>query len=91
LARVGRAGSFFECLAGSRAGFCFGAGLRPCWGSLGAFGSSGAFAIAEIWRFGYDGKRAEHGSAGQFLMRMLAAHPTNGLGCRRASGNGGKS
>src|SRR5246127_5955775 len=51
LARVGRAGSFFECLAGSRAGLCL--GLR------GAFGSSGAFAIAEIWRRRYDGKRAE--------------------------------
>ncbi len=51
LARVGRAGSFFECLAGSRAGFCL--GLR------GAFGSSGVFAIAEIWRRGYDGERAE--------------------------------
>ena len=57
LARVGRAGSFFECLAGSRAGL----GLRPRGGSCGAFGSSGAFAIAEIWRLGYDGKRAEHG------------------------------
>src|SRR5262245_23380883 len=51
LARVGFAGSFFECLAGSRAGFCF--------GLCGAFGSSGAFAIAEIWSPGYDGKRVE--------------------------------
>src|SRR5262249_28535998 len=50
-AGVGFAGSFLECLAGSRAGFCF--------GLCGAFGSSGAFAIAEIWRRGYDGKRAE--------------------------------
>src|SRR5262249_35607184 len=51
LARVGFAGSFFECLAGSRAGFCF--------GLCGTFGSSGAFAIAEIWSPGYDGKRVE--------------------------------
>src|SRR5262245_47381930 len=48
LARVGRAGSFLECLAGSRVGLPFG-----------AFGGSGAFAIAEIWRLAYDGKRAE--------------------------------
>src|SRR5262245_42779966 len=48
LARVGRAGSFLECLAGSRGGLPFG-----------AFGGSGAFAIAEIWRLAYDGKRAE--------------------------------
>src|SRR5262245_6096843 len=52
LARVGRAGSFLECLAGSRGGLSFG-----------AFGGSGAFAIAEIWRLAYDGKRAEQGSA----------------------------
>src|SRR5262249_48007036 len=51
LARVGFAGSFLECLAGSRAG--------PCFDLCGAFGSSGAFAIAEIWSGGYDGKRAE--------------------------------
>src|SRR5262245_64023224 len=48
LSRVGRAGSFCECLAGSRLGLPFG-----------AFGGSGAFAIAEIWRLAYDGKRAE--------------------------------
>src|ERR1700745_2722686 len=51
LARVGRAGSFLECLAGSRAGLCL--------GRRGAFGSSRGFAIAEIWRRGYDGKRPE--------------------------------
>jgi hypothetical protein len=44
------AGSFFECLAGSRLGF-------------GAAGWSGAFAIAQIWSRSYGGKRAEHGSA----------------------------
>jgi hypothetical protein len=43
LARVGRAGSFFECLAGSRLGFCD--------------GLSGGFDIAGIWRLRYDGKR----------------------------------
>src|SRR5262245_55919833 len=58
LARVGRAGSFLECLAGSRVGL-----------PLGAFGGSGAFAIAEIWRLAYDGKRAEQGSAPEFVMR----------------------
>src|SRR5262249_11060815 len=36
LARVGFAGSFFECLAGSRLGFCD--------------GLSGGFGIAGIWR-----------------------------------------
>jgi hypothetical protein len=58
LARVGFAGSFLECLAGSRFGF-------------GAAGWSGAFAIVQIWSRGYDGKRAEHGSAQRFVMRGL--------------------
>ena len=79
LARVGRAGSFFECLAGSRAGL-------PC----GAFGCSGAFAIAEIWSLGYDRKRAEHGSAPQILMRWLAAHPSNGMGAGARPATTGK-
>jgi hypothetical protein len=30
---------------------------------FGAFGGSEAFAIAEIWRLAYDGKRADQGSA----------------------------
>ncbi len=42
LARVGLAGSFCECLAGSRAGFCF--------GPAGAFESWGCFAWGRVVR-----------------------------------------
>jgi hypothetical protein len=38
-------------------------------GLRGAFGSSGVFAIIQIWSRSYDWKRAEHDSAQSFVMR----------------------